>query len=340
MMFSVYTDKMPVIANGANKYDGNKTKSKIKKISKESLHVAKKAPGELPGSKSSNDIHIVDDVDNEVLNLPDLAINKRDSSCPKAAVKPVERNTNVQAVDAADSSVRKSENGDAIDISSNEIATYKHAGSRLKQVHNHVSSNLKPIAKHGRSDLLLDSSSLKTAIQKDNNSNPPAENHKTVRIPTITSRLNHSVSVSAVLPGREEENHIEVLTTATPKRKDSLILHDAIPGTSYAFEEQNGSLNDSLSIQREFSKLSMISNRSTDSKIRNSAVQMPQTDTEEEKSAVGANESLIQSAIPNLLPGQAIVCLVLNVLIPGTGTSSTSQCLFKLFYYYSLLVYL
>ena len=329
-MFSVYTHKMSVIPNGGIKYSRTKTNPKGKKSAKESLQRAKKTPGKIPGSKSSNDILIVDDVDNEVLNLPDLAFDKRCNSDLRGAVKHESRNTNFQDVAKADCSVRKSLDGDKIVDSSNKRATEKRDGLQSRHVNKHVTSKQKPGAKRGRSDLLLDSSSLK-AVHGDNISIPLAGEHrKPVHIPRVASRLHDCVSVSDVLPGRVEQTHIEVLTkTAYPKRKDSLILPDAIPGTSYAFEEKNGSLNDSLTIQREFSKRSLISNRSTDSKKRNSVVQIPQNDREEEdKPTVGANESLIQSAIPNLPPGQAILCLVLNVLVPGTGIWSSSPYLF------------
>ena len=316
-MYSIYTNKMSVIANGVLKHNGSKPKFKGKKTAKEGLQRARKTPGTIPGSKSTNDIHIVDDVESEILNLPELANEKRNNSGSQTTIIK-ERTVNFQAVDKTDNLVRKSDVGDENINISNKIRP-KCDGLQFKQVNNHVTSN----NKIGRSELVLDGSSLH-AVYRDSN---PLVHHHPVHIPTVTSQLTDSVSVSDVLPGRVEENNIEVLAKAgNHKRKDSLILPDQIPGTSYAFEEQNGSLNDSLSIHREFSKLSMTSNKSTESKIPTSVVQIHKSDLEEnDQTSFGANESLIQSAIPNLLPGQAIVCLVLNVLIPGTGTYSIKK---------------
>ena len=314
-MYSIYTNKMSVIGNGVLKHNGTKPKFKGKKIGKETLQKNKKTPLKIPGSKSTNDIQIVDDVESEVSNLPKLANEKHYSSGLKSAVQ-TDGTANVHIVDETDTSDRKSSKGrNGIIVNSDKIEKDEHNGLKFKQVLNNAISDPIKGTNNNKSEIFLDSSSL-DAVHRDS-----VVNHYPVYIPTATSQLSDSVSVSDVLPGRVEENHKEVLTkVGNHKRKDSLILSDPVQGTSHPFEEQNGSLNDSLSIQREVSKLSMISNKSTESKLPSSVVHLHKNDLEEkDQTTFGANESLIQSAIPNLLPGQAMVCLILNILIPGTG---------------------
>ena len=133
-------------------------------------------------------------------------------------------------------------------------------------------------------------------------------------LPKLAIEKSDSLSLQA------NENNIRIASPAVISQKnESLTVPGALPGSSDTSDEQKLSLNDSLSLNREGSRLSLKSSRSIDSRIRNAIVQMPPGTEETEKTVLDPEESWIRTAIPHLPLGLAIVCLVMNICIPGTG---------------------
>ena len=126
--------------------------------------------------------------------------------------------------------------------------------------------------------------------------------------PTLKADGNKSLLTSSAVMTQNTES------LAVPRG-----LSGTLPGSSVTSDQQKQSLGDSVSTKRTASVLSLKSSRSVDSRIRHAVVQMPPGTELKEKSAIEPDESLIQIAIPNLPLALAILCLLLNVCLPGSG---------------------
>lgn len=149
---------------------------------------------------------------------------------------------------------------------------------------------------------------------------------ETLNLPVLAVDTRENSNICA------DEKHIRELTAlVTSQQNDSLTVPGTLPGSSDVVEEQK-----SLSVKRELSRLSLKSNKSIDSRIRNAVVQMPPGAEEPAKTVLDPDESWIRSAIPKLLIGQAIACLIMNVIIPGTGKSYAK---FQTFFFFLQLTH-
>ena len=132
-----------------------------------------------------------------------------------------------------------------------------------------------------------------------------------------------SIEKSDTLTSAADDKHDKQMRAKSPavtsQRNECLTVPGALPGSSDTFDEQKRSRSDTLSIKRENSRLSLKSSKSIDSRIRHAVVQMPPGTDEKDKAMLDPEQSWIKSAIPNLQLWQAIICLAMNVIAPGTG---------------------
>ncbi|XP_033734224.1 uncharacterized protein LOC117323249 [Pecten maximus] len=121
-------------------------------------------------------------------------------------------------------------------------------------------------------------------------------------------------------------NGISPISNGAPQRKENPFFREkstlAPPKTPITKNERLDTPDSKKSLpRRDSSRLSLdgTSRVSVDAKLQTAGVVYP-TEEKPQKSVFSNNDSWIRSAIPSLPLWFAITCLVLNILVPGSGT--------------------
>ncbi|XP_045187421.2 uncharacterized protein LOC123545166 [Mercenaria mercenaria] len=115
-----------------------------------------------------------------------------------------------------------------------------------------------------------------------------------------------------------DRNGSKFETSSFPRRKGSL----SVPAFSTLLKDERR--ESTVSKSSKLSLLSPISRRSVQLKTGFTTVQMP---VDEKSSVLQQEDSWIRVAIPYLPLWVAVLCLLLNILIPGSGTILSGLCI-------------
>ncbi|OWF35944.1 uncharacterized protein LOC110442313 [Mizuhopecten yessoensis] len=184
------------------------------------------------------------------------------------------------------------------------------------------SSEINTEADNIKNDNLEKGKGNPNVVVEKNNENSEAKTSSETVIPNgDASKLNGHVFGKPVA-----SNGIAPVLNGVPAKKENSFFREkstlAPPKTPISKKERTESPDSKKSFtRRDSSKLSLdgSSRVSVDAALQTAGVVYP-TEDKPQKSVFSNNDSWIRSAIPSLPLWFAITCLVLNILIPGSGT--------------------
>ncbi|KAK6182266.1 hypothetical protein SNE40_009986 [Patella caerulea] len=128
-------------------------------------------------------------------------------------------------------------------------------------------------------------------------------------------------------PGHVSGSAVDAKHVSVNERKDSKVNGKtalSVPASATGKRDGTQGDEDKLSVgsRRDSTKYSIdsMSRKSVDIRIQNQVALVNKQNEEKPKSPLANTDSWIRSAIPYLPISVAIICLMLNILIPGTGT--------------------